>query len=160
MLAAKDRWSLLTGLSEITIPCRGSCSLICDLVASWVSMREREPVDGIALLTLALGDTGRLWDFDDEGEARSSRTRGLEMGVMVRELRAAGGPLGGRREGHSPLSGLSWLARCKAKVRALVVLYLRMGARPATRLRQVKQVGVEQCSAPQPSRSWMMYLRR
>jgi hypothetical protein len=40
-----------------------------------------------------------------------------------------------------------------ASVLALVGLYRRMGARPTTRFRQVKHVGVVQWSAPQPSRS-------
>lgn len=34
-----------------------------------------------------------------------------------------------------------------------------MGALPARRLRQVKQVAVEQFDEPQPLRSWEMYLR-
>lgn len=34
-----------------------------------------------------------------------------------------------------------------------------MGALPARRLRQVKQVAVEQFDEPQPLRSWEIYLR-
>lgn len=75
---------------------------------------------------------------------RSSRALGLYLGAKTRELSDAGGALDGFNRGQSPFSGLSRLARYVASVLALVVLYRRMGARPAMRFRQVKQVEVVQ----------------
>lgn len=43
-----------------------------------------------------------------------------------------------------PCSGLSWLAMYIASVRALVALYRRTGAAPASRFRQEKHVAVLQ----------------
>jgi hypothetical protein len=45
---------------------------------------------------------------------------------------------------HRPCSGLSWLAMYIASVRALVALYRRTGALPASRFRQEKHVEVLQ----------------
>jgi hypothetical protein len=57
-----------------------------------------------------------------------------------------------------PFSGLSWLARYIANVRALVILYLLIGALPTKRFRQLKQVAVVQVFEPHPMRSCVMYL--
>ena len=83
----------------------------------------------------------------------SSRPEDRYLGEKISELSAAGAFRGTLRAGQRPASGLSWLARWIARVRALVVLYRRRGALPARRCRKVRQVEVLQVLVPQPSRS-------
>lgn len=140
------------------------------------------------LLAFWIGETGSLGSFI--GEARASwdddeGARGLESSSLralgevatlallwsgcegeddrvenIKLPKAAGGSRDLRRKGHNPFSGSSWLAKYIANVLALVVLYLRMGARPAKRRLHVKQVGVAQLTFSQPDRSCKMYLLR
>lgn len=127
--AAKDLWSLLVGSSTMVKPgvwgrfseSNGRWGLP-DLAFSFLSpftvivlLRLRAGVGGTPLVPLVFGVPGRPCAACGlgvpEGNSSSGVKRVLGFGTNKRELRAAGGPLGGLRLGQRPLSGLSWEAR-------------------------------------------------
>jgi hypothetical protein len=119
-------------------------------MASW---DDEEDDRGLERRSLCItGDVVTMGLFESGCDGEGCRVEKIKL------PRATGGSWDLRRNGHSPFSGLSWLARYTAKVLALVVLYLRIGALPAKRRLNVKHEGVAQLTFSQPDRSWRIYL--